>query len=221
MTSSRRVFLRGGLAAAGLAGARPVEAAPKAEIRMLGRTGLKTSRLALGTPTLTDLNVIPRALDAGINHVDTSRDYQNGNNERLVGLGIKGRRDKILLGTKTRDVRIPGLPPEPDETVEQAMDELHTSLKDLGTDYLDIWYLHHKDSPGEFTPALLEAAHRAKKQGKARFIGVSTHNLNKIVDWVVQSGEMDVVLTTYNYTMGERQEAAMDKLEKADRKSVV
>ena len=72
----------------------------------------------------------------------------------------------------------------------------------MGTYYLDIWYLHAKSSPAEVTDALLEAQRVAKKAGKIRFAGVSTHyNMDQVLAHLVKLGQTDVVLPTYNFAM--------------------
>jgi predicted aldo/keto reductase-like oxidoreductase len=202
--SSRRNFLAAGLAlpAAGLAkpAATPLPAqaaaqkAPEKAIltyRTLGKTGMKVTSLSFGCMTASDPTVITRAADMGIIHFDTSRGYQSGNNERMLGGAIKGKRKQLVISSKTDG-----------KTGKEALADLDTSLTELGTDYLDIWYLHDKNTPAEVTDELLEAQRSAKKAGKTRFIGVSTHyNMDKMLAYLVKLGQTDVVLTTYNFAM--------------------
>ena len=112
----------------------------------------------------SDPSVITRAADMGINFFDTSRGYQQGNNERMVGAALEGKRKDVILSSQGDG-----------STKEAALAELETSLKELGTDHLDIWHLHSKNSPESITDELADAQETAKKQGKTRFIGVSTH----------------------------------------------
>ena len=193
--SSRRKFLASGLAlpAAGLA--KPAMAAadesPKLTYRTLGNTGLKVTTLSFGCMTTSDASVIERAADIGIVHFDTARAYQRGNNERMVGAALKSKRQQVIISSKTQG-----------KTGQDALNDLNTSLTELGTDYLDIWYLHSKSNPSEVTDDLLEAQRIAKKEGKIRFAGVSTHfNMDQVLDHVVKLGQTDVVLTTYNFSM--------------------
>jgi hypothetical protein len=80
--------------------------------------------------------------------------------------------------------------------------DLETSLRELGTDYLDIWYLHVKNEPSEVSDELLEAQRAAKKDGKIRFAGVSTHfNMDRMLPYLAGLGQTDVALTTYNFSM--------------------
>jgi hypothetical protein len=159
--------------------------------RTLGKTGLKVTALAFGCMTTSDPSVIRRAADIGINHFDTARGYQNGNNERMVGAALKDVRKKVVISSKS-----------PSGTKEQALADLDTSLRELGTEYLDIWYLHMKNEPGQVTADLLEAQRMAKQAGKIRFAGVSTHfNMDKMLAYLARQGQIDVVLTTYNFAM--------------------
>ena len=195
-TASRRSFLGAGLAlpAAGLVtpAASPAAAeAVKLTYRTLGNTGLKVTSLSFGCMTTSDPSVIERAADIGMIHFDTARNYQSGNNERMVGAALKGKRKQVVISSKSGA-----------KTKEEAVSHLDTSLRELGTDYLDIWYLHSRSSPEEVTDELLEVQRAAKKAGKIRFAGVSTHfNMDQMLDHLVKRGQTDVVLTTYNFSM--------------------
>jgi predicted aldo/keto reductase-like oxidoreductase len=183
------------LPAAGIAASSAAEQGPaqppKLTYRTLGKTGLKVTALSFGCMTTSDETVIRRAADQGIIHFDTARSYQSGNNERMVGVALKGRRKQVVLSSKTLAT-----------SRQEAQDQLDTSLRELGTDYLDIWYLHSKSAPEEVTDDLLEVQRAAKKAGKIRFAGVSTHfNMDQMLDHLVKRGQTDVVLTTYNFSM--------------------
>lgn len=198
---SRRDFLGTGLVlpAAGFrvaaeqavvpAGREPAAVAPA--LRTLGRTGLKVTSLAFGCMTTPDPSVVRRAADLGINHFDTARSYQGGNNERMVGAALAGMRDKVVLSSKS-----------PARSKADALADLDTSLRELGTDHLDVWYLHNKNEPAEVTDDLLDAQRLAKQAGKIRFAGVSTHfNMDRMLAHAAKLGAVDVVLTTYNFAM--------------------
>ena len=193
--ASRRAFLATGLAlpAAGLATpSAPAAAQPvKLAYRTLGKTGLKVTSLSFGCMTTSDPSVIARAADLGIVHFDTARGYQGGNNERMVGAALKGKRQQVVISSKSQA-----------KTRQEATDHLDTSLRELGTDYLDIWYLHNRSTPEEVTDELLEVQRAAKQAGKIRFAGVSTHfNMDQMLEHLVKRGQTDVVLTTYNFSM--------------------
>jgi uncharacterized protein len=196
--STRRDFLSAGLLTS-VAGFVPAPSAwAQAEphsakglrYRVLGKTGLKVTSVGFGCMVTSDASVIERAADMGINYFDTSRNYQHGNNERLVGQALKGKRQNIWLSSKC-DAK----------TKEAVLQELDTSLSELGTDHLDVWYLHGKNSPSETPDELFEAQQIARQQGKIRFAGVSTHNSKDMVPFLVKKGATDVVLATYNFTM--------------------
>ncbi len=194
---SRRDILAAGLGvpAAGLAASSAEDQGsdqpPKLTYRTLGNTGVKVTSLSFGCMTTSDDTVIRRAADLGIIHFDTARSYQNGNNERMVGAALKGRRKQVVISSKSLA-----------KSRQEAQDQLDTSLCELGTDYLDIWYLHAKIAPEEVTDDLLEVQRAAKKAGKIRFAGVSTHfNMDQMLDHLVKRGQTDVVLTTYNFSM--------------------
>lgn len=169
--------------------------------RKLGKTGLEVSEVGFGCMITSDQSVIERAADLGVNLFDTARGYQSGNNERLVGAALKGRRDKVVLSTKSAA-----------PTKAEALAHLEESLKQLGTDHVDIWYLHAKKAAAELTEDLLDAQRLAKEQGKVRFAGVSLHAGHAEVIPAAIAKKMDVVLVTYNFTMGDRNDALMQSL---------
>jgi aryl-alcohol dehydrogenase-like predicted oxidoreductase len=171
---------------------------------VLGKTGLKVTTVGFGSMITSDPSVITRALEMGVTYFDTARGYQNGNNERMVGAALKGRRKDIILSSKSEA-----------KTAAEATAELETSLKELGTDYLDIWYIHSKDKPAQVPDELVEAWVKAKQQGKIRHIGLSTHSPNEMVDRILEIGKIEVVLSTYNFTMGDTRDATFERIHKA------
>jgi aryl-alcohol dehydrogenase-like predicted oxidoreductase len=188
--SSRRSFLAAGLALPATAAASTPET-PKIEYRTLGNTGLKVSSLGFGCMLASDPFVLERAVDLGINYFDTARSYQAGNNERMVGAALKGKRDKVVLASKT-----------PGKTKEEVLRDLDTSLRELGTDHLDILFLHNRNEPEAITEEGLEAQQEAKKAGKIRFAGITFHfNMPAMLAHVLQLGQCDVALASYNFTM--------------------
>lgn len=158
--------------------------------RTLGRTGLKVTTVGMGCMITSDPSVIERALDAGINYFDTARSYQHGNNERMVGAALGARRKDVVLATKTEAHDKKG-----------ALEQLDTSLRELNTDYIDIWLLHGRNDPGGAADDMIEAQQIAKQQGKIRFNGISTHNAPRMAPWMAQKGVFDVILSMYNFSM--------------------
>ena len=171
----------------------------KLDHKTLGRTGLNVTTVGFGCMITSDPSVIERAADIGINYFDTARGYQHGNNERMVGAALGARRKQIVLSTKSGAQDKAGL-----------LQDLETSLHELNTDYVDIWYLHGKGSPADIRDDMIEAQQLAKKQGKIRFAGVSTHSgQQQLLPWLAQKGVFDVVLTAYNFSMDPGMEQAI------------
>ena len=217
--TSRREFLSAGLmlpvvgASSGLGFFKPSDnpvASPagspaKLSYKTLGRTGLKVTTVGFGCMITSDPSVIERAADVGINYFDTARGYQHGNNERMVGAALGARRKQIVLSTKSAAQNKEGL-----------LSDLDTSLHELNTDYVDIWYLHGKGSAADIREDMIEAQQIAKKQGKMRFAGVSTHGGQKeLLPWLAQKGVFDVVLTAYNFSTDPGMEQAIGAATKA------
>ena len=161
--------------------------------------------VAFGCMITSDQSVVEKAADLGINYFDTARGYQNGNNERMVGAALKSKRKHVIISTKTMS-----------KTKDEALQHIDTSLKELGTDYVDIWHLHLKSKPEDLLDDLLEAQQVAKKAGKVRFLGVSTHTLPQLLPGIIQKApHFDVVLSMYNFTMGPEMDAAFETATKA------
>ncbi len=218
---SRREFLAAGLALPAAAGGAfpavkvPAPPAPRPNVgsrslkvvtyRILGRTGLKISSVGFGCMVTSDASVIERAVDIGINHFDTARIYQRGNNEHMVGAALGTKRKQVILASKTLARDRTG-----------ALRQLDESLKALSTEYLDIWYLHDLRSEGDLSDDLADAQQAAIKQGKVRFAGVSFHmGHSEVAPAVLQNGKIDVVLVTYNFAMGSRWDPLIRSLNEA------
>ncbi len=157
------------------------------ETTRLGKTGLKVSRICLGTMTYGSPNwrdwvlgeeesrpFIQRALEAGINFFDTADVYSIGRSEEIVGKALKdfARRDHVVLATKvcgvmSDDVNDRGL------SRKHILSSIDNSLRRLQTDYVDLYQIHRFDptTPVEET---IEALHDVVKAGKARYIGASS-----------------------------------------------
>jgi len=201
MPRSRREFLSAGLAVPAVGLLPPLSARatgesskPEAQLqyRTLGRTGQRVTTLGFGCMLTSDASVIERAADLGVNYFDTARGYQGGNNERLVGSALKRRRGEVMIATKT-----------PAHDAATARQHLETSLRELGTDVIDVWFLHNRSSAEAISDELVEVQLEAKKQGKVRFIGVSTHSghAGVFAEVIRRSPQLDVILTSYNFTM--------------------
>lgn len=175
------------------------------EYRVLGNTGMKVSAVGFGCMLTSDPSVIERAVAAGINFFDTARDYQRGNNERMVGAALKPVREKVVLCTKSGARDAAGL-----------REDLETSLRELDTDYIDVWCLHGRSSVAEVTDELIGVMVQAKREGKVRFAGVSTHsNQKQLLRDLAETPEIDVILAAYNFTMDEDMQAAVAEARRA------
>ena len=179
--------------------------------RTLGKTGLKVPIVSMGVMNADNPNLVQAALNAGILLLDTAHTYQRGRNETMIGQVIKGRpRDSFYIATKvpgpSRDKSLAELPSR--EMKKAFLEKFETSLKRLGLDYVEIFYLHNITTAKDalFEP-MLEALQQAKKEGKARFIGVSTHkNEPEVIRAAIQSNIYDVVLTSFNFRQDHREE---------------
>ena len=178
------------------------------QYRKLGRTGLKVSALCLGTMTMgkqveepTSLRIIERAIDLGVNFIDTADMYVNGATERIVAKAIQGKRDSLVIASKGGHIRklaakygeqvVAGpidlarpkhfRPWESGEGTgpndmglsrKHLMQALEGSLKRLGTDYLDLYYAHMPDYDTPLDETL-RAMDDMVRQGKVRYLGCS------------------------------------------------
>lgn len=146
----------------------------------LGRSGVKVSRLCLGTMMFggateeaESVRIIHRALDAGINFVDTANVYNAGQSEVVTGKAIKHCRDRVVLATKAANAMGEG----PNERGLSRVHLLHAceeSLRRLGTEYIDVYYLHLPDY-GTPLEESLRALNDLVRQGKVRYVACSNY----------------------------------------------
>ncbi len=191
---------------------------PKIVYRTLGRTGLSIPLLSFGVMNADNPDLVKKALDMGIKHLDTAHSYQRGKSELLIGNVLKerGGRDKVYLSTKMRFERdrekgvfvTTDGARNPGATEEKLASQFEESLSRLQTDYVDILYLHSCTSPAMVTyEPMLEAFARLKREGRARFIGLSTHEREPdCIRAAADTGVWDVVLTAHNFMRKNREE---------------
>jgi aryl-alcohol dehydrogenase-like predicted oxidoreductase len=165
------------------------------QYRTLGRTGIKVSPYCLGAmmfgaggnPDHEDsIRIIHKALDAGINFVDTADVYSRGESEEIVGKALKGRRDDIALATKAHG-------PMGDDPNHQGnsrrwlVREVEASLRRLQTDHIDLYQIH-RPSPDTDIEETLSALTDLMQAGKVRAIGSSTFPVSDILEaqWVAE-----------------------------------
>jgi aryl-alcohol dehydrogenase-like predicted oxidoreductase len=151
------------------------------QYRILGRTGVKVSPLCLGgdnfmnpTSAAESQRIIQRALDGGINFIDTSNSYMHGESERIIGQALKanGRRHQTIVATKVHYPVGPG-PNDRGNSRRHIIQACEDSLRRLGTDYIDLYQTHRPDFDiplDETLGALTDLV----RQGKVRYIGSST-----------------------------------------------
>src|SRR5437660_1751418 len=166
------------------------------EYRPLGRTGVKVSPLCLGAMMFgawgeTDhdecIRIIHRALDAGINFVDTADVYSRGESEEIVGRALQGgRRDDVVLATKVHG----GMGDDPNERGNSRrwiVRECENSLRRLGTDWIDLYQIHRPEDDTDVDETL-GALTDLIRAGKVRYIGSSTFPASQIVEaqWVAE-----------------------------------
>ncbi len=170
--------------------------------RTLGRTGLRVSEVGLGTSKglVEKLSreegerLIARAIELGINFIDTARCYAKGEAEARVGQAIKGQRDKVYVCTKCG--HYPDM--EAGFSRKGMLEALEASLQKLGTDYVDV-YLLHSPKAAQLEPGseAIQTLVELKEKGKVRFIGAS-------LDWPgelwqgLEQDEFDVLEISYN-----------------------
>ena len=149
------------------------------DYRLLGRTGVRVSPLCLGclnfgnpTPEPEAVRLIHKALDAGINFLDTADMYVRGESERIVGRALKGRREKVVLATKFH-FPMSADPNDRGNSRLHIMNAVEASLRRLDTEWIDLYQVHRPDfeTPPEET---LRALDDLVRQGKVRYIGCST-----------------------------------------------
>jgi aryl-alcohol dehydrogenase-like predicted oxidoreductase len=172
------------------------------EYRSLGRTGMQVSPLCLGAMMFgawgepdhdVSIKIIHRALDAGINFVDTADVYSQGESEEIVGKALAGgRRDDVIVATKVHSQMgaAPGEPGDPNKRGNSRrwiVREVENSLRRLQTDWIDLYQLHRPD-PGTDVEESLGALTDLQRQGKIRTFGSSTFQAHEIVEaqWVAE-----------------------------------
>jgi aryl-alcohol dehydrogenase-like predicted oxidoreductase len=175
------------------------------ELRPLGRTGVSVSKLCLGAmmfgawgnPDHDDsIRVIHRALDAGVNFVDTADVYSQGESEEIVGKALAGgKRDNVVLATKVWG-QMGDDPNQRGVSRRWIMQEVENSLRRLGTDWIDLYQIHRYET-GTDIEETLDALTDLVRQGKVRYIGSSTFPPSAIVEaqWAARDRNLERYVT--------------------------
>lgn len=176
---------------------------------VLGKTGITTPQNAFGALPVqrvdmnTAVKLLRRAYEGGMTFFDTARAYSDS--EEKLGEAFDGMRDKIFISSKTQA-----------KTPEKFWSDLETTLKNLRTDYLDIYQFHCAGvcyRPGDGT-GMYEAMVEAKKQGKIRHIGITAHLIGVAED-IVKSGLYETLQFPFSYLANEREIKLVEDTEKA------
>ncbi|GAA1023755.1 MULTISPECIES: aldo/keto reductase [Amycolatopsis] len=164
------------------------------QMRLLGRTGIKVSAYCLGTMKFGRIGnpdhgecvrMVHRALDAGINFVDTADVYgPGGESEEILGAALRGRRDDVVVATKVNGSMGPG---RGGSSRRWIVAEVEQSLRRLRTDHIDLYQLHHPD-PDTDLEETLSALTDLLRSGKVRAVGSSNFPASEIVEaqWAAQ-----------------------------------
>lgn len=163
--------------------------------RTLGRTGIKVSPYCLGAMMFGKLanpdhddcvRIIHKALDAGVNFIDTADAYSRGESEEIVGKALKGRRDTIVLATKAH-LPMGEDPNQQGNSRRWLIQAVDASLRRLQTDYIDLYQIH-RPSPDTDIEETLSALTDLMRAGKVRAIGTSTFPVSEIVEaqWIAE-----------------------------------
>lgn len=159
------------------------------EYRLLGRTGVRISPLCLGTANFADptpekecIDIVKRAVDAGINMIDSADTYAKGESERILGKALSrgGIRDKVLVATKVHYPMGTG-PNDRGNSRLHIIKACEDSLRRMNTDYIDIYQMHRPDSETAVEETL-GALTDLVQQGKIRYAGSSTHPAWQIME---------------------------------------
>jgi aryl-alcohol dehydrogenase-like predicted oxidoreductase len=200
MTLSRRRFLEATGASAAVAAAVRAEAGKPLPTRVLGKTGVRVSILAMGGGSRflmyqdedRALEALNRAFDLGITYMDTAYGYGNGRSEERVGKVMKDRRKGIFLATKINK-----------RNGDEAMKILEGSLKRLQTDHLDLIHIHDLKGPDDLAAAeakdgVLAVLHKLRDQKVTRFIGVTSHTDPEVLKTALERHDFDCTQMALN-----------------------
>jgi aryl-alcohol dehydrogenase-like predicted oxidoreductase len=173
--------------------------------RPLGRTGVKVSPLCLGAMMFgpwgnedeaDSIRIIHRALDAGINFVDTADVYSAGISEEIVGKALKDRRENVVLATKFFMPMGQDDPNQRGGSRRWIIREVENSLKRLGTEYIDLYQVHRPSADTDISETL-GALSDLVRQGKIRYIGSSSYSGSQIVEaqWTSRERRLERFVT--------------------------
>jgi predicted aldo/keto reductase-like oxidoreductase len=180
--------------------------------KRLGKTNLKVSQFGFGAvqicriPEAEAIDLVRESVNRGINLIDTAHDYPDS--EDILGKALKGIRDKVFISTKS-----------PETSKDKFLDDLNTSLKRLGTDYIDIFLFHDASKDKKLDELLnnsvIDALIKEKRKGKIGSIGFSCHNPD-IIERYYDIEDFSVIMIPVNFISTEFVEKNYDKLIERD-----
>jgi predicted aldo/keto reductase-like oxidoreductase len=164
--------------------------------RRLGRTELIVSIIGFGAIKLPLIDrelsakILNRAIDLGINFIDTARSY--GDSEEKIGLALSKRRDEFYISTKSGAL-----------TYDEMKRDIEISLENLRIDYIDLYLCHNPNRPEKYERIMsedgaLKALKEARREGVIGYIGFSCHRYHETMERGIRSGEFDVIMVSYN-----------------------
>ena len=185
------------------------------KFRKLGRTGLNVSEIGFGAwaigeswwgkqPENDSIDALHRALDLGVNFIDTAAGYGEGKSERIIGRVLKERKEEVIVATKTPPAPGPW-PPSPYCDMSERYSEkyirenIEERLRNLGADSIDVLQLHTWTRAWNKNPKPLDILKKLQSEGKIKCIGISTpeHDQNCVID-LMRRGYLDTVQVIYN-----------------------
>lgn len=179
------------------------------DIVTLGKTGITVNKNGFGALPIQRISeadavrIVRKAFDGGVRFFDTARAYSDS--EKKLGAALEGIRNQVYIASKTTA-----------QTAEQFWSDLETSLKNLRTDYLDLYQFHNPKvcpKPGDGS-GLYEAMLEAKRQGRIRHIGITNHRL-AVGHEIVESGLYETLQFPFCYLATEKDIALVEACEKA------
>lgn len=166
----------------------------------LGRTGYRVGILSLGGQATLEIPgkeaeseaIINRAIDLGINYIDSAAGYGNGTSEKHIGMVLKRRRKEALITSKTAD-----------RTYDGSMKLLERTLGNMNTDHLDLWQIHNLQTRQELErifakDGAIQALVKARDQGMTNFIGVTGHYEPNVLIEAIKRFPFDTILMAIN-----------------------
>ncbi|MEA1886835.1 MAG: aldo/keto reductase [Bacteroidota bacterium] len=210
---SRKEFITragAGIVGLGMLSGRPFKGKEeKPVLNELGNTGIFVTSLCFGASRTNDEGLIRFAIDHGINFLDTGRSYARGNNERLVGRAVKGRRKDIVIQSKMHlepdELRYEGKGRKGHAEIKEILEKrIGESLEALDTDYIDIMLFHSADQEYlTYHEAVLEFYDKKKREGIIRAHGFSSHDYSLGLLKKNNSDKFyDIVMHAFNYKGG-------------------